>query len=57
MERVGARADKQRIKATLEEMIRRQQAGAPSPKARPRNENLERFKFWLGLPNRYYADD
>lgn len=58
MERVGAQVDKQRIKRTLEQMIRRQ-ANAPSSsrKAPRRNENLERFKFWLGLPNRYYSDD
>ncbi len=24
---------------------------------KPVNEGLERFKFWLGLPNQYYQDD
>ncbi len=24
---------------------------------KPMNEGLERFKFWLGLPNQYYQDD
>jgi hypothetical protein len=26
-------------------------------KRQPRNEGLERLKFWLGIPNRYYSED
>ena len=57
MERVGERADKARIKRTLEELLRRQEAAAAQGRAArpPRtNEGLERLKFWLGMPNRYY---
>ena len=40
-------------------MIRRQEKlkRRRSITERPVNEGLERFKFWLGLPNNYYRDD
>ena len=44
MERVGKRADKARLKRTLEEMMRRQAAAVGRQKRRrppPRNEGLE----------------
>ena len=31
--------------------------GAAGQRKRERNEWLERFKFWVGLPNHYYSDD
>lgn len=62
MERRGKNVDKARIKRTLEIVIRSREraskvrAGAAAA-SQPRNENLERLKFWLGLPNRYYGGD
>jgi hypothetical protein len=57
MERMGGRIDKARIKAALEAMIQRQSAHMGRQKRRPRNEALERLKFWLGIPNSYYESD
>ena len=37
---------------------RQEQLKRPKPTFdKPMNEGLERFKFWLGLPNHYYQDD
>jgi len=33
------------------------QGGGKDSRRVDKNEYLERFKFWLGLPNRYYDDD
>ena len=59
MERAGKNLDKQRIKQTLEVVLKSQEEAyrKRSPGTLPRNENLERFKFWLGLPNNYYSSD
>lgn len=58
MERMGERVDKARIKNTLEVMMQQQSAMALGrQKRRPRNEALERLKFWLGMPNSYYESD
>ena len=58
MERSGAVADKvkyKRLVASLQRREERQQFddGTRST-GRLRNEHLERFKFWLGMPNNYY---
>ena len=59
MERLGERVDRTRIKRALDAMIRRREqahaAGAARGRGRP--EALERLKFWLGMPNQYYARD
>ena len=59
MERAGKNLDKQRIKQTLEVVLKSKEMAyrKPSQGTLPRNENLERFKFWLGLPNNYYSSD
>ncbi|KAL3156917.1 hypothetical protein ABBQ38_001179 [Trebouxia sp. C0009 RCD-2024] len=59
MDKLGRPADKMRIKKVLEEFYRRQEKlkRRRSSTERPVNEGLERFKFWLGLPNNYYRDD
>lgn len=55
MEQEGKDIDKTRLKRTLEAVLRmREQSYKRNFKELPRNENLERFKFWLGLPNHYY---
>jgi len=55
MEREGKDIDRGHIKRTLEAVLKmREQSYKRSSKELPRNENLERFKFWLGLPNQYY---
>ena len=55
MEQEGKDIDKTRLKRTLEAVLRmREQSYKHKSKELPRNENLERFKFWLGLPNHYY---
>jgi hypothetical protein len=33
------------------------QGGGADSRPADKNAYLERFKFWLGLPNRYYDDD
>ena len=60
MERQGCTADRVRIKALFNELYRgreRHLLGTYSRGGRrARNVGLERFKFWLGLPNRYYDE-
>lgn len=58
MEKAGENIDKARIKSTLVTVVRLQeQYYRERSRASPRNENLERFKFWLGLPNQYYSSE
>lgn len=58
MEKAGKNVDKARIKITLETVVRLQEKYyRERSKLYPKNENLERFKFWLGLPNQYYPSD
>ena len=58
MEKAGNNVDKARIKTTLESVVKLQERYyRERSKMYPKNENLERFKFWLGLPNQYYGSD
>ena len=60
MEAAGAKIDRERIGAVLSEIISRQREAEKRRgiiRPRPPNAALERFKFWLGLPNRYYESD
>ena len=57
MERAGKNMDKARLKQTLEVVMKLQEQSLRQRKKLHRNENLERFKFWLGLPNKYYSND
>ena len=61
MERRGKNINKASLKVTLETVIRSQmearKARQGSVLGGQRNENLERLKFWLGIPNRYYGSD
>ena len=57
MEASDKRVDKARIKSVLEDMMRRQGLVGSRIKRQTRNEGLERLKFWLGIPNRYYSED
>lgn len=60
MEKCGEVANKDKYKALLRELsARRERWEASSRRGRrpPRNQHLERFKFWLGMPNTYYASD
>lgn len=41
----------------LEDMMRRQGIAQSRIKRQTRNEGLERLKFWLGIPNRYYSEE
>ncbi len=57
MERFGKSADKRRLKALYKEMYQgRERVAGSKRNARQRNTSIERFKFWLGLPNSYYND-
>ena len=56
LEASDKRVDKVRIKMVLEDMMRRQGI-VQSRIKRTRNEGLERLKFWLGIPNRYYSEE
>ncbi len=58
MEKAGKNVDKARIKTTLEAVVRLQEKfHRQRSLLYPKNENLERFKFWLGLPNQYYPSE
>lgn len=60
MERRGKVADKPRLQRVFNELWKGRERRAVSAGFRrraPRNAGLERFKFWLGLPNRYYESD
>ena len=57
MEASDKQVDKIRLKRMLEEMLRRQGLVQSHSKRQTRNEGLERLKFWLGIPNRYYSED
>lgn len=59
MERRGKNIDKARLKQALEVVIRSQSNALRrrSGLSPARNENLERLKFWIGFPNRYYGSD
>lgn len=58
IERAEKNVDKASIKATLRTVVRLQeQFYRERSKLYPKNENFERFKFWLGLPNQYYPSD
>ena len=57
MEASDKQVDKIRLKRMLEEMLRRQGLVQSRSKRHTRNEGLERLKFWLGIPNRYYSED
>ena len=57
MERAGKNMNKARLKQTLEVVLRLQDQAMRKNKRHQRNQNLERFKFWLGLPNTYYSDN
>ena len=57
MEASDKQVDKIRLKRMLEEMLRRQGLAQSRSKRQTRNEGLERLKFWLGIPNRYYSED
>ena len=57
MEASDKHVDKARIKSVLEDMMRRQGLVESRNKRQTRNEGLERLKFWLGIPNRYYSEE
>ena len=57
MEASDKRVDKARIKSVLEDMMRRQGLVGSRMKRQNMNEGLERLKFWLGIPNRYYSEE
>ena len=57
MEASEKQVDKARIKGILEDVMRRQGLVQSRLKRQTRNEGLERLKFWLGIPNRYYSED
>ena len=57
LEASDKRVDKVRIKMVLEDMMRRQGIVQSRVKRQTRNEGLERLKFWLGIPNRYYSEE
>ena len=51
LEQAGGSMDKQYLReavANLEQQVKARRAPV-------RSEHFERFKFWLGLPNAYYA--
>ena len=57
MEAGGHQVEKERYKRLFAELCRREEAeGVPDEEdaATSSGEQLERFKFWLGLPNEYY---
>ena len=51
VERRGERLDRERIKRTVQAVESAYRKSRTQP---GRNSNLERIKFWLGLPNTYY---
>ena len=57
MERTGTVTDKEKYKRLLAELQRREGQQRPLGDDGPpvRNESLERFKFWLGMPNNLYG--
>ena len=57
MEASEKQVDKARIKGILEDVMRRQGLVQSRLKRQTRNEGLERLKFWLGIPNRYYSEE
>ena len=57
MEASDKHVDKARVKSVLEDMMRRQGLVESRTKRQTRNEGLERLKFWLGIPNRYYSEE
>lgn len=61
MERRGKNINKASLKATLETVLRSQMQARKARQSpglgAQKNENLERLKFWLGIPNRYYGSD
>ena len=57
MEAGGHAIEKARYKRLFAEMCRQEEAEGVPPgegTASASNDQLERFKFWLGLPNEYY---
>lgn len=65
LELMGTEVDKDKYKSIVMEQMKRQSKG-PKPgngtgmqptQKRRRSVHLERFKFWLGLPNTYYDGD
>lgn len=57
MEAGGHQVEKERYKRLFAELCRQEEAdgGRDGEDAVPSSgEQLERFKFWLGLPNEYY---
>jgi hypothetical protein len=64
MERCGTRADKAKHKRLFQELYAReerwkrtQRGGRSAASASNSNAALQRFKFWLGLPNSYYTSE
>ena len=53
MERSGEIADKAKYKQLLAELYRREERQRIDT-SDVRNVHLERFKFWLGMPNKYF---
>lgn len=61
MELMGAELDKGKYRSMVEYHERKEGSGASrqdidSKKKRDKGMYLERFKFWLGLPNSYYGE-
>ena len=57
MERTGAVADKAKYKRLIAELYRRDERQQTyDGDRRMKNDALERFKFWLGMPSRYYEN-
>lgn len=60
IELLGGKADKSKYKTLFEKRMARTSQGFASTRmqqahAQERNIHIERFKFWLGLPNKYYS--
>ena len=62
MEREGQIMDKARIKRELEGVLRQKELSMRRGRGKGgganahKNPQLERLKFWLGLPNHYYDE-
>ena len=56
LDRAGAPVDKVRLQRALAELQAERKAPTQSNASRDQasNEYIERFKFWVGLPNQYY---
>lgn len=57
MEASDKQVDKDKLKLVLEDMMRRQDLVQSQVRRQTKNEGLERLKFWLGIPNKYYSED